>query len=290
MTTTTSRAEGGTAAAAFPLAADLRISPMHTFLAMLAREVRVLRRQLITFLARTALQPLLTVVVFFYILPKIGAGPLGGDSGSTQFATIMVPGMISMSTMMSGMMSVIFPLMMELGWTKDIADRLLAPLPTWGLALQKIAAGGIQGLIAGVVVIPIVLFVHAGGHAPDIHVSNWPLLIAVLLLSSVTAPALGLFLGTLVDPQKMNQVFGFVLMPAAMLGCVYFPWRALSSIQWLQDLVLINPIVYASEGLRAALTPDIPHMHTAIFLPVLAGMCVVLCYLACRTFTRRVLD
>lgn len=278
-----------TANEAFPLASELRTSPVHSFLAMLAREVRVLRRQAITFIARTILQPLLMVVVFFYILPKVGGGPMG-SSGSTEFSTILVPGLIAMSMMMTGMMSVIFPLMMELGWTKEIADRLLAPLPTWGLALQKIAAGGIQALISGIVVFPIVLFVHAPGHAPAVHVSNWPLLVAVMLLSAVAAPALGLFLGTLVDPQKMNQVFGFVLMPAAMLGCVYFPWQALSSIQWLQYVVLINPIVYASEGLRTAITPAMPHMHPAIFLPVLAGMCVVLCFLACRTFTRRVLD
>jgi ABC-type multidrug transport system permease subunit len=273
-----------------PLASDLRISPVHTFLAMLAREVRVLRRQLVTFLARTLLQPLLTVAVFFYILPKVGSGPMGAGAGSTAFSTVLVPGMVATSTMMTGMMSVLFPLMMELGWTKEIADRLLAPLPTWGLALQKIAAGAIQSLIAGVVVFPIVLFVHAPGHAPDVHVSNWPLLIAVLILSSIVAPALGLFLGTLVDPQKMNQIFGFVLMPAAMLGCVYFPWESLRSMPWLQIAVLINPIVYASEGLRAAPTPGIPHMHTAIFLPILTGMCVLLCFLAARTFTRRVLD
>ncbi|MGA8113554.1 MAG: ABC transporter permease [Actinocatenispora sp.] len=272
-----------------PLASDLRSSVLRTFLAMMSREVRVLRRQLITFMARTVLQPLLTVVVFFYILPSVGAGPFGG-AGSTEFSTILVPGMVAMSTMMTGMMSVIFPLMMELGWTKEIADRLLAPLPTWGLALQKIAAGGLQALIAGVVVFPIILLVHAPGHAPHIEVSSWPLLIAVLVLASIAAPALGLFLGTLVDPQKMNQIFGFVMMPAAMLGCVYFPWRSLAAIPWLQYLVLINPFVYASEGLRAALTPGMPHMHTAVFLPVLIGMCVLLCALAARTFTRRVLD
>lgn len=277
-------------AESMPLAADLHISPVRTFLAMLRREVVVLRRGFVTWLARTILQPLLMVLIFFYILPQVGAGPMGGGQGSTAYATILVPGMVSTSIMMTGVMSVLFPLMMELGWSKEIADRLLAPLPTWGLALEKIAAGAVQALIAGVVVFPIVLFIHAPGHAPDVHVSNWFLLALVMLLAAIAAPSLGLFLGTLVEPQKMNQVFGFVLMPVAMFGCTYFPWRSLSAIPWLQYLVLVNPIVYASEGLRTALTPAVPHMHPAIFLPVLAGLCVLLGLLATRTFTRRVLD
>jgi ABC-2 type transport system permease protein len=270
----------------------LRGGALRTFGAMMAREVRVLRRQFITFIARTLLQPLLTVFVFSYILPKVGGGPMGAGAakGGAEFSTVLVPGMIGMSIMMTGMMSVLFPLMMELGWTKEITDRLLAPLPTWALALQKIAAGAIQALIAGIVVFPIVLFVHAPGHGPDIHIHNWLLLVAVMLIASIAAPAMGLFLGTLVDPQKMMQLFGFILMPAAMLGCVYYPWEALRSIRWLQYVVLINPFVYASEGLRAVLTPNLPHMSAWAFVPVLLGSMILFCYLAARTFTKRVLD
>lgn len=273
----------------------LRGGALRTFGAMMAREVRVLRRQFITFIARTLLQPLLTVFVFSYILPKVGGGPMAAGAGAAgrgapEFSTILVPGMIGMSIMMTGMMSVVFPLMMELGWTKEITDRLLAPLPTWGLALQKIAAGAIQALIAGVVVFPIVMFVHAPGHAPDIHIHNWPMLIAIMLITSIAAPAMGLFLSTLIDPQKIMQLFGFILMPAAMLGCIYFPWSSLSAIKWLQYLVLINPFVYASEGLRSVLTPTLPHMSAWAFMPVLFGSMVVFCVLAARTFTKRVLD
>lgn len=274
----------------------LRGGSLRTFGAMMAREVRVLRRQFITFIARTLLQPLLTVFVFSYILPKVGGGPMAASAGAAagkgaaEFSTILVPGMIGMSIMMTGMMSVLFPLMMELGWTKEITDRLLAPLPTWALALQKIAAGAIQALIAGIVVFPIVMFVHAPRHAPDIHIHNWPLLVAVMVIASIAAPAMGLFLGTLVDPQKMMQLFGFILMPAAMLGCIYYPWEALSAIKWLQYVVLINPFVYASEGLRSVLTPDLPHMSAWAFVPVLFGSMVVFCFLAARTFTKRVLD
>ena len=40
-------------------------------------------------------------------------------------------------------------------------------------------------------------------------------------------------------------------------------------MRWLQIGVLVNPIVYMSEGLRAALTPTLPHMRSALILSML---------------------
>ena len=89
------------------------------------------------------------------------------------------------------------------------------------------------------------------------HVSSWLFLVTVLILSTLTAGALGLTIGTAVKPQQIGLIFGVVVIPITFLGCVYYPWAALTHIRWLQYGVLINPIVYMSEGLRAALTPSL---------------------------------
>jgi ABC-2 type transport system permease protein len=75
-----------------------------------------------------------------------------------------------------------------------------------------------------------------------------------------------------------------------MLGCVYYPWSAMHQIRWLQTLILINPMVYMSEGLRAVLTPGVAHMPMWAILAALVGGAAVFGYLATRTFTRRVLN
>jgi ABC-2 type transport system permease protein len=75
-----------------------------------------------------------------------------------------------------------------------------------------------------------------------------------------------------------------------MLGCVYYPWAALHSIRWLQILVLINPMVYMSEGLRAVLTPTLPHMSLWAVLLALVGGTIVFGSLALRTFRNRVIN
>jgi ABC-type polysaccharide/polyol phosphate export permease len=120
-------------------------------------------------------------------------------------------------------------------------------------------------------------------------VTNWALLLVILVFGATMTSSLGLLLATLADPRKMQTVFAVILLPLTMLGCVYYPWSALHSIRWLQIAVLANPLVYASEGLRATLTPQLPHMPAVAFLGVLVGGTALLAWLAMRTFTARVL-
>jgi ABC-2 type transport system permease protein len=273
-----------------------------TFAAMMAREFRVLRRNAVGTFTRAVMQPLLFVFVFTYVMPKIGggfmfgggasaaAGAGGAAASSVNFATILVPGLMASMLLMQGIMAVTFPLVMEFSWQRTIEDRALAPVPIGVLATQKIAAGAAQAFIGALIVFPIVLVVHAAGQAPHVHVTNWPLLVVILVTASLLTASLGLLLGTVMDPRKMQMLFAVILLPATMLGCVYYPWAALHQIRWLQYLVLINPMVYMSEGLRAVLTPGSAHMAMWAILTVLVGGTVIFGYLGARTFTRRVLN
>ena len=206
------------------------------------------------------------------------------------FATILVPGLMASMLLMQGIMAVTFPLVMEFSWQRTIEDRALAPVPIGVLATQKITAGAAQAFIGALIVFPIVLVVHAAGQAPHVHVTNWPLLVVILVTASLLTASLGLLLGTVMDPRKMQMLFAVILLPATMLGCVYYPWAALHQIRWLQYLVLLNPMVYMSEGLRAVLTPGAAHMPMWAILTVLVGGTVIFGYLGTRTFTRRVLN
>jgi ABC-2 type transport system permease protein len=268
---------------------------------MMAREFRVLRRNAIATFTRAVMQPLLFVFVFAYVFPKIGGGfNLGGGAtaagagaaaaGGVNFATILVPGLIASMLLMQGIMAVTFPLVMEFSWQRTIEDRALAPVPISVLAIQKISAGAVQSFLGALIVFPIVLLVHASGQAPNVDVTNWALFAVILVFASLLTSTLGLLLGTIMDPRKMQMLFAVILLPATMLGCVYYPWSALHHIRWLQILVLINPMVYMSEGLRAVLTPSLPHMPMWGVLLALIGGTVIFGYLGTRTFTKRVLN
>ena len=288
-----SRALGGPGAAAIITdAPEPHPTLMKTFAAMMAREGRVLRRNMIATFMRTIMQPLLFVFVFTYVLPKIGAAGIfgAGAAAGTTFATVLLPGLMASMLFTQGIMAVTFPLVMEFSWQRTIEDRALAPVPIRVLAIQKILAGAVQAFIGALIVIPIVLLVHAPGQAPQVNVTNWALLALILAAGSLLTASLGLLLGTLMDPRKMQMLFAAILLPATMLGCVYYPWSALSSIRWLQIAVLVNPMVYMSEGLRAVLTPQTGHLAMWAILLVLVGGTVLLGYLGTKAFTRRVLN
>src|ERR1700722_6573641 len=264
-----------------------------TFGAMMAREFRVLGRNAPSTFIRAVMQPLLFAFVFAYVLPKIGSGfsaGAGANAAGINFSTILVPGLMGSMFLMQGMFGTTMPLVMEFSWQRTIEDRALAPVPIRVLAIQKITAGAIQAFIGAAIVFPVVYWVHAPGQGPHIHVTNWFLLAAVMVFASTLTASMGLWLGTVADPRQIQMIFAVVLLPLTMLGCVYYPWSALHVIRWLQILVLINPMVHMTEGLRAALTPGLGHMPLWAILAALIGGTAVFGALAVRTFQNRVVN
>ena len=145
-----------------------------------------------------------------------------------------------------------------------------------------------DGVVAGLAVFPLVYLVPAT--PVDVQVHSWPLLIVVIALASLASGALGLALGTVVRPQHIGLMFAVVVVPMTFLGCVYYPWAALHPIRWLQVGVLINPLVYMSEGPRAALTPGLPHMPAALYLSALVAAVAALSAVGIIAFRRRTID
>jgi ABC-2 type transport system permease protein len=237
------------------------------------RDVRVLGRTFAPFVTRTVMNPLLFVFIFAYVFPHIGQTVQTGPGGAT-YATVIVPGLVAVGMVFSGIGAVALPLSMELGATREIEDRVLAPIPVALVAVEKLIFGAAQAIVAGLAVFPLVYLVPAT-HV-DITVHSWPLLLAVVIMAGLASGSLGLLLGTAVRPQGIGLMFAVVVAPLTFLGCVYYPWAMLHPIRWLQLLVLVNPLVYMSEGLRAALTPDLPHMHPLAALGALALATLVL--------------
>lgn len=257
--------------------------------ALLWRDVRVLKRGFRQFVIRTIMQPLLFTFVFAYVLPKTGQGFSAGP-GQPNFATVLVPGLIAVAIVFQGVQSVAIPLTQEFGYTKEIEDRVLAPLPIWAVGVGKIIAGALQAIVAAIVVFPIVFLVHAKGQAPSVHIGNWLLFLAVLLIASLLSASLGLLIGTSFQPQQVPLIFAILVLPMTLLGCIYYPWVRLAPIPWLKWAVLVNPLVYMSEGMRASLTPDVPHMATPVILLAMVAITIGLGLLALRKFRERVVS
>jgi len=257
------------------------------FKALLLRDLTVLRKSLKEFLPRTLLQPLLLVFVFTYVFPKIGQGVGGGSpGGEAEFSTGLVAGVIGLAIIFQGIQAVAMPMVQEFGYTREIEDRVLAPLPVSLVAVEKIVAGALNGVFASILVFPIAAIVPVT--PVHLHI-NWLVLLTLLPLACYMCGALGLMFGTIFDPRTVPLLFGIVVLPLTFLGAIYYPWKALEPIRWLQIFVLVNPLVYMCEGFRAALT-EIPHMSLWAVYPVMLGFSVLFTWLGIRGFKKRVLS
>src|SRR5882672_7651474 len=169
-----------------------------TFIALLHRDLRVARRELHYFLLRTGLQPLLFTFIFGFVMPRLGIIQHG-------YTGMLLPGILGLSMTLSSMQAVALPLVIDFGWTKEIEDRLLAPISIAGVAFEKILVGILQAMIAGLVVLPLawlLMGVHLSlGLTDVVH------FVLIAVLSSWLFAAFGMVVATLVEPQQIGLVF-----------------------------------------------------------------------------------
>jgi ABC-2 type transport system permease protein len=266
---------------------------LKAFGGLILRDLRVLTREFVPFLLRVGMQPLLFLFVFTFILPRMGGGnPMAMGSPASgspvDFGTILLPGLMAVAIMFSGIAAVALPLASEFGITREIDDRVMCPLPLWAVALEKVCFSAMQSIIAALLVIPMAYYVPA---KPVVaHVENWFLFALVLVLASLLAGSLGLIIGSTVNPRQIGLVFSIIVVPITFLGCVYYPWAWLDKIPWVQYGVLFNPIVYMSEGLRAAVTPGMEHMPWWAILLALVFFTAALGRWGLKGFLGRVLS
>lgn len=248
------------------------------FVALLARDAHVARRNLIPLLLQTFLQPLLFVFIFGRVMVGNGFLPAA-------YKSLLLPGIMAMSMVFTGIWAVAMPLIAEFQFTREIEDRLLAPIDISWVAIEKVVAGLIQALVAGLTVIPLAWLILRPGL--EIHVQNVTLFIWMTLLVAGFSACGGLALGCSVDQQHIGLMFSMVMTPMIFFGCTYYPWSSLAKFPILQKIVLINPLAYASEGLRAALVPQFPHLSLPVILVALSIFDVLLLIVGLRQFRKK---
>ena len=216
-------------------------------------------------------------------------GKVLGSLGYTSavYSSLLFPGLLALTAVITSMQTLAFPLVVEFGWTKEIEDRLLAPLRIGLVAIEKIVFAALRGVIAAVLMVPIGILVL--GSIPW-RWSAFPLFLAVLLLAALLGAGLGLALGTLVPPNRINAVFSLVFAPLLFTGCSQYPWPSLARVRWFQVVTAANPMTYASEGLRAALVPSIPHLAPWISLTTLVAALALLLVIGIHGFYRRAIE
>jgi len=246
-----------------------------TFMALLGRDAHVARRNIIPLLLQTFLQPMMFVFIFGRVMVSSGYMP-------AVYKSLLLPGIMAISMIFTGVWAVAMPLIGEFQFTREIEDRLLAPIQISWLAIEKVIFGAMQALVAGIAVIPAAWLLLRPGVELNLHS---PLTFAcVTILVALFSACGGLALGCSVSQNHIGLMFSMVLTPMIFFGCTYYPWSALGHFPILQKVVLVNPLVYASEGLRGTLVPQFPHIPVIAVLVVLTAFDALFLVLGLRQF------
>jgi ABC-2 type transport system permease protein len=249
------------------------------FLALLRRDLVVASRNAVFILMSTLTQPILVILVFGNILPRLGLVAPG-------FGTVMVPGLMAIAILMAGVQGVLIPLTQDLSGSREVDERVLAPIGVLGVSIERIVAGAIHAAAAGLLAGPaMILLMHRVGSA-DIQ-PRWALLLPLVAACGLLSAAFGLTLGTQVQPRFAGLLFAVVLGPMMLFGCAYYPWAQLKAIGPLQYAFLLNPLTFVSEAMRRAVTPDAPHMPLPLLLIGLVGWLALFTFLGARSFEKR---
>src|SRR5258707_1088784 len=169
-----------------------------TFFAMLGRDAHVARRNFMVLTIQTFLQPLMFVFIFGRVMVRSGYMP-------ESYKSLLLPGIMAISMVFTGIWAVAMPLIAEFQFTREIEDRLLAPMDISWVALEKVLAGALQALVAGLIVIPAAWLILRPGVEFSVR-TPW-IFACVMVLVALFAACGGLALGFRVNQTHIGLMF-----------------------------------------------------------------------------------
>lgn len=263
-----------------PRTAGLRTT-VRTFGSVLWRDIFVTGRELLPFLAQVVIQPFFMLFIFGEVLT--GIGYVQGN-----FVQILLPGIVALNGFLGALQNTTMPLVLDFSYTREIEDRLLAPMPITLVAVEKMVFGAMRGIVAALLMVPIGFALLEGVSWPA---SAWPGIVGIIVLGSLAGAAIGMTIGTLVPPRRINIMFAVILVPLMFTGSTQFPWTQLDHLRWFQVVCAMNPLTYVSEGMRALLLEGVvPSIPLWIDIPVVVFGCLLFGTIGCRGFLRRAID
>jgi ABC-2 type transport system permease protein len=147
------------------------------------RDVLVTSRETVTFAVQTLVPPLFFLFVFGKLLTGIGVANRG-------FSVLLLPGVVAFSAFITPLQTVATDLGRDLGFTREIDDRLLAPLPTSLVAAEKVLIAVARGALSAALVFPLAaLVLGAGYHVRGDRIAP---LAGLLILTAALGASLGL--------------------------------------------------------------------------------------------------
>ncbi len=161
------------------------------------------------------------------------------------------------------------------------------PVPFWMVMGARVLGMMVRILAIGV---PVLIFGFIIIGCWEYFSVSWIGLAAMLLLTVQFLTLLFLGLAHWMSlPVLLGNIWPRLLSPMAALGCAMYPFRvAAEKAWWLSRLMLLNPMVYCCEGMRAAFFGNDGYLSMSLCAAVLACVNVALWLFLRRAIVRAI--
>ena len=203
-----------------------------------------LRREIHRFLVlyKQTIVPALISSLLYIIVFGTTLGTRISSIDGVAYINYIVPGLAMMSVINQAYQNSASSIMQG-KYLKFIDDILVAPLSGFEISLGYIIGGALRGLICGLGILIICLFMT------DLRIENYLLTLFYLLTVSWTFSAFGVIIGIYAKSwDEIGSFTNFVFMPMTFLGGVFYSLDMLPPL-W-RNISYINPIYWMISGLR----------------------------------------
>jgi ABC-2 type transport system permease protein len=206
-------------------------------------------------------------IIFIFIL---GAGlgssmrfsGIGGIEG-IDYKVYMFPGILGMTVLFAGVFSAV-----SIVWDREfgfLKEMLVAPVPSWSIALGKVISGATIASIQGSIMLLLAPFVGI-----DLSPAMLAQLLPTMFLVSFSMTGLGVLVATrLKTMQGFQMIMNFIMMPMFFLSGAMF--QLTSAPRWMNTLARINPLTYGVDAMRGIMLEDVPSR-----LPLMADITIMM--------------
>ena len=232
---------------------------MHQVLAVILRELIILKRKFWRYFFSFTISPLLYFITFGW----------GGRTatGRSDYSLFILPGLIAMSAMINS-----YGLAMEINiarfYWKTFDEMRTAPVADWAYVVGEIVSGIVRGFIAASIVVLIGLLFR-------VPIAPSPMLLFGIIMTTLVFSALAISTAMLARSHAdQGMLSSFVITPMAFLCGTFFPVDSYPS--WLRWFIKILPLTPASHVIRAAAIGGAIPWGAMVYLVVLSVMFVTL--------------
>ena len=219
-------------------------------LSMIELEVRRITHDRSEIYSR-AVQPLLWLIVFGYVLGSFKAIPTGG----LPYMDYIMPGVLMQSTMS---VSIFFGLILICERESGILKKLFtAPAPSYAIVIGRAMAAGVRSLAQAVIILAFALIL---GIKVILNPAYLLAAFAIVFVSSGGFAGISIMIATFLKTREKFMGIGqAVILPLFFTSSALYPISAMPEI--LQFFARINPMTYAVDAVRAlTITGDLTNL------------------------------